>query len=310
MITRRSFLQVSAATAAVTGLGGRLGRAAAQQAINQEQLLRFSPKGQLTILHMADIHAQLKPLFYREPSLNLGVGDARGRLPHITGSDLLTALSIEERSPNAYMLSSDDYEALAKSYGRVGGMDRLATLVKAIRAERGQDRVLVLDGGDALQGSYTALATNGGDMVSVLEELGVEATTGHWEFTLGASASPRSSAASAARGRRASTFSPATCATPSSRSRYSLPWRLFEKGGVSSCRDRPGLPLHADRQPALDDPELVVRHPRDGGAELGRARAPAGRAGRGAALPQRLRRRPQAGRPRRGHRHHPDRPHP
>ena len=84
------------------------------------------------------------------------------------------------------MLSSDDYEALAKTYGRVGGMDRLATLVKAIRAERGPERVLLLDGGDALQGSYTALKTKGGDMVSVLQALGVEATTGHWEFTLGA----------------------------------------------------------------------------------------------------------------------------
>jgi S-sulfosulfanyl-L-cysteine sulfohydrolase len=186
MLTRRDFLQVAAATAAVTGLGGRLGRAAAQQAIDQAQLLQFAPKGQLTILHLADCHAQLNPLYYREPSLNLGVGEAKGRLPHITGSELLDALNIVERSPNAYMLSSHDYEALAKTYGRVGGMDRLATLIKAIRAERGPERVLLLDGGDALQGSYTALKTKGGDMVAVLEELGVEATTGHWEFTLGA----------------------------------------------------------------------------------------------------------------------------
>jgi S-sulfosulfanyl-L-cysteine sulfohydrolase len=186
MLTRRDFLQVAAATAAVTGLGGRLGRAAAQQAIGQDQLLQFASKGQLTILHMADCHAQLKPLYYREPSLNLGVGEARGKLPHITGSELLNAFSIVERSPHAYMLSSDDYEALAKAYGRVGGMDRLATLVKAIRAERGPERVLLLDGGDALQGSYTALETKGGDMVAVLRALGVEATTGHWEFTLGA----------------------------------------------------------------------------------------------------------------------------
>jgi S-sulfosulfanyl-L-cysteine sulfohydrolase len=186
MITRRSFLQVAAATAAITGLGGRVGRVAAQQAIGQADLLRFTPKGQLTILHMADCHAQLKPLYYREPSLNIGVGEARGKLPHITGADLLRTLSIAERSASAYMLGSDDYEALAKTYGRVGGMDRMATLVKAIRAERGAERVLLLDGGDALQGSYTALQTKGGDMVAVLQELEVEATTGHWEFTLGA----------------------------------------------------------------------------------------------------------------------------
>ena len=188
MITRRSFLQVAAATAAITGLGagGGLRRAAAQSAIRQEDLLRFSPKGQLTILHMADTHAQLKPLYYREPSLNLGVGEARGRLPHITGMELLNAFRIPEASAEAYMLSSDEYEALARTYGRVGGMDRMAALIKAIRAERGAERVLLLDGGDALQGSFTALATRGSDMVNLLEALGVEATTGHWEFTLGA----------------------------------------------------------------------------------------------------------------------------
>jgi S-sulfosulfanyl-L-cysteine sulfohydrolase len=188
MITRRNFLQVAAATAAVTGLGagGALRRAAAQQSIRQEDLLRFQAKGQLTILHMADTHAQLKPLYFREPSLNLGVGDARGKLPHITGVELLNAFAISETSPDAYMLSSEDYEALARTYGRVGGMDRMATLVNSIRAERGAERVLLLDGGDALQGSFTALASRGGDMVSVLEALGVEATTGHWEFTLGA----------------------------------------------------------------------------------------------------------------------------
>ena len=189
MITRRSFLQVAAATAAITGLGagGGLRRAVAQQSIRQEDLLRFSPKGQLTILHMADTHAQLKPLYYREPSLNLGVGDARGKLPHVAGADLLNAFAIAEDSVDAYMLSADDFEALARTYGCVGGMDRMATLVDAIRAERGADRVLLLDGGDALQGSFSTLATRGADMVGVLEALGVEATTGHWEFTLGAS---------------------------------------------------------------------------------------------------------------------------
>jgi sulfur-oxidizing protein SoxB len=186
MITRRDFLQVAAAAAAVTGLGGGLRRAAAQGAIRQDDLLQFPAKGQLTILHMADSHAQLKPLYFREPSLNLGVGDARGRFPHITGTELLSAFAIQETSPDAYMLSADDFEAMSKTYGRVGGMDRVATLVAAIRAERGEGRVLLLDGGDALQGSYTALQTRGGDMVGVLQALGVEATTGHWEFTLGA----------------------------------------------------------------------------------------------------------------------------
>jgi len=186
MISRREFLQVAAAAAAVTGLGPRLGRAAAHGAIRQDDLLRFASKGQLTLLHMADCHAQLRPLYHREPSLNLGVGDARGQLPHLTGPDLLARFGIPPASLEAYMLTAADYEALARDYGRVGGMDRLATLINAIRAERGADRVLLLDGGDALQGSYTALQSRGADMVSVLQGLGVEATTGHWEFTLGA----------------------------------------------------------------------------------------------------------------------------
>jgi sulfur-oxidizing protein SoxB len=185
MITRRGFIEIAAAAAAVTGLGGRLGRAAAAGALSQDDLLRFTPKGQLTLLHLADCHAQLEPIYYREPSHNLGVGAARGRAPHLTGEAFLKAVGIPAHSPEAYMLTSADYEALARSYGRVGGMDRMATLVKAIRAERGADRVLLLDGGDLVQGSYTSLESKGADMIAVAKALGIEATTGHWEFTLG-----------------------------------------------------------------------------------------------------------------------------
>jgi sulfur-oxidizing protein SoxB len=182
-------VQVAASVAAITsgsGVSGRLFAAPSRQAISQNDLLRFTPKGQLTILHMADCHAQLMPLYFREPSVNVGVGQARGRPPHITDVDLLEAFAIAPGSHYAYALSSADFEALARTYGRVGGMDRMPTLIKAIRAERGADRTLLLDGGDALQGSYTALESKGADMVRVMEALGIEATTGHWEFTLGA----------------------------------------------------------------------------------------------------------------------------
>jgi S-sulfosulfanyl-L-cysteine sulfohydrolase len=178
-------MQVALAAAALMGPGGRMGRLAAQQSIRQEDLLRFEPKGQLTLLHVADMHAQLRPIYFREPSINLGVGDVKGMLPHLTGSELLSAFSMSEGTFDAYMLSSADYERLAKTYGRVGGLDRLATLVRAIRAERGLERVLLLDGGDALQGSYTALHSKGADMIAALKALDVAATTGHWEFTLG-----------------------------------------------------------------------------------------------------------------------------
>jgi S-sulfosulfanyl-L-cysteine sulfohydrolase len=186
MISRRDFFQVAAAVATVTGLGDRLGRAAAQGAVRQEDLLRFASRGQLTLLHMADSHAQLKPTYFREPSVNLGVGQARGHLPHLVEQDFLSSFGISPSSLDAYMLTSADFEALAKTYGRVGGMDRVATILNAIRAERGAERVLLLDGGDTLQGSYTALKSKGGDMIAVMQALGIEATTGHWEFTLGA----------------------------------------------------------------------------------------------------------------------------
>src|SRR5262245_45611957 len=117
MISRREFLQVAAATAAVTGLGERLGRAAAEGRIGQDDLLRFSPKGQLTLLHMADCHAQLLPLYHREPSLNLGVGAARGRVPHLAGAELLGHFGIAPDSLPAYLLTANGYEALARSYG-------------------------------------------------------------------------------------------------------------------------------------------------------------------------------------------------
>ncbi len=185
MLSRREFLTVASATAAVTALDGRLRSAAAQQKITQEDLLKFQPKGQVTILHMNDCHSDLMPHYYREPSINLGVGEAYGKPPHITGEAALEMYGIRSGSLEAYALTSKDFVSLAREYGKVGGMDRMATLVKAIRSERGEEKTLFLDGGDSLQGSYTSLKSKGADMVKVLNTLGVEATTGHWDFTYG-----------------------------------------------------------------------------------------------------------------------------
>jgi len=184
MLDRREFLQVAAATAVLTGAPGALSRAAAQQAITQDELLKFDPVGQVTLLNFTDCHAQLVPLWFREPSINLGVGEVHGLVPHITGKDFLEKFGIAAKSPEAYALTSEDFGALAGTYGKVGGLDRMATLVKAIRAER-PDNTLLLDGGDTWQGSYTALKTQGKDMVDVMNALGVDAMTAHWEFTYG-----------------------------------------------------------------------------------------------------------------------------
>lgn len=184
MFTRRDFLTAAAATAILTAGQGRLSRLAARQSLSQDSLLNFDPLGQVTLLHLTDIHAQLRPIYFREPAINIGVAQNAGVPPHITGRKFLDHYGIAAGSAEAYALTDEDFTALAREYGKVGGVDRLATLVKAIRAER-PDETLFLDGGDTWQGSYTSLQTAGADMVEVMNALGVEAMTGHWEFTYG-----------------------------------------------------------------------------------------------------------------------------
>ncbi len=189
MLTRRDFLQVTAATAAISAGGGfgtmgSVGSAAAAQRISQSDLLSFEPKGNVTLLNFTDLHAQLKPIYFREPSVNLGVGEVSGLPPHITGEAMLSHFGLQAGSQDAYAFSSNDFVSLASEYGRIGGLDRMATLVKSIRAER-PDNTLLLDGGDTWQGSYTSLETGGEDMVRVMNALGVDAMTAHWEFTYG-----------------------------------------------------------------------------------------------------------------------------
>jgi len=188
MISRREFLQASAAASALTiGSGlGPLGRVAAQQKLTQADILKFDPLGTVTILYVADNHAQLMPLYFREPSVNLGVGADKGLPPHLTDDAFRKYFNIAAGSADAYALTADDFVALARNYGRMGGMDRVATLINAVRAERGEDKVLLLDGGDTWQGSWTSLQTKAQDMIDVMSALKLDAMVGHWEFTYGA----------------------------------------------------------------------------------------------------------------------------
>ncbi len=179
---RRELLQVATATAAL----GVANRGLAQgRGPSQEDLLRFKSVGQLTLLNFTDLHAQLVPIYFREPSANVGVGEDRGLPPHLVGQKLLEAYKVGRGTYDAYALSCTDFESLARSFGRVGGLDRMATLIKAIRADR-QGKVLLLDGGDSWQGSYTSLQSKGADMVRLINTLKPDAMTGHWEFTYGA----------------------------------------------------------------------------------------------------------------------------
>lgn len=184
MYSRREFLQVTAATAAILGTNTPLGAWAAGQKITQDQLLDFEAKGNVTLLHLTDIHAQLVPVYFREPSVNLGVGEVNGLVPHITGQDFLTRYDLKRNTLDAYALTYLDFNEMAQVYGRVGGIDRMKTVVDAIRAER-PENTLLLDGGDTWQGSYTSYKTQGMDMVQVMNALGVDAMTAHWEFTYG-----------------------------------------------------------------------------------------------------------------------------
>ena len=177
-LTKREFLQVLTAASAA-GMG--LGRYAHASTDSSAQGLYDIPKfGNVSFLHITDCHAQLKPIYFREPSVNLGLGDMQGRLPHLVGEQLLKAAGMKNGTAAAHALTYLDFEQAAQRYGKVGGFAHLATLVKRMRASR--PGALLLDGGDTWQGSGTALWTKGQDMVDACKLLGVDVMTGHWEF--------------------------------------------------------------------------------------------------------------------------------
>ena len=185
MISRRHFMQASLATSFIFGSSGLQNstRLLAQQKLSQKHLLDFDNFGNVTLIHITDVHGQLKPLYFREPDINIGVGNVKGLPPHLTGKEFLSHFNIKAGSADAYSLSSEGFNSLAKSYGKMGGLDRVATVVNSIRASR-PDSIL-LDGGDTWQGSFTALKTQGMDMVKAFNLLKTDAMTSHWEFTLG-----------------------------------------------------------------------------------------------------------------------------
>ncbi len=185
MISRRDFLQVSMAAASLYGLSGfgAWAKVAAQQALTQDQLLEFDTFGNVSIIHVTDIHAQMMPIYFREPEINIGVGANKGHVPHLTGTDFRKAYGVGDGTPAQYALTYEDFSSLAKSYGKVGGLDRVSTIINSIRADRPD--ALLLDGGDTWHGSLTCYKTEGQDMVNVMNALKPDAMTFHWEFTLG-----------------------------------------------------------------------------------------------------------------------------
>lgn len=180
-LSRREFLGVLASASAA---GMALGAHADADAASAEAALYDVPAfGNVCLLHMTDCHAQLKPIRFREPSVNLGLGTMNGQWPHLVGEKLLKAAGIAPGSALAHAFTYVDFETAARRYGKVGGFAHLATLVKRLKASR--PGALLLDGGDTWQGSATSLWTNAQDMVEACKLLGVDVMTGHWEFTYG-----------------------------------------------------------------------------------------------------------------------------
>jgi S-sulfosulfanyl-L-cysteine sulfohydrolase len=180
-VNRREFLQVLSAASAA----GMTLTADAQRAQRAAQSVYALPaSGNVHLLHFTDCHAQLLPTYFREPSVNIGVGSARGRPPHLVGEEMLRYFRIAAHSRDAHAFTYLDFAAAARVYGKIGGFAHLATLIKQLKANR--PGALLLDGGDSWQGSATSLWTRGQDMIDASRLLGVDIMTGHWEFTYGA----------------------------------------------------------------------------------------------------------------------------
>jgi len=181
-ISRREFLQMLAvASAAGISLPGQ---AIAKNQAAEKKLYDLPAFGNVSLLHFTDCHAQLIPIWFREPNINIGIAGMKGKAPHLVGKHFLARYGINPNTPQAHAFTYLNFVEAAKKYGKVGGFAHMATLIKHIRSQRPES--LLLDGGDTWQGSATSLWTNGQDMVDATKLLGVDAMTGHWEFTYGA----------------------------------------------------------------------------------------------------------------------------
>jgi len=198
-IDRREFLKIMGISAAATTVPGLVacgkgaeavsapgaGKSAALAATGAPEGFYDVPmQGSARLLHITDVHGQLKPVYFREPNVNLGVGDAFGRPPHLVGKKLLAAMGMSPNTPESYAYTFLDFDNAAVKYGRTGGFAHVKTLLDNLREQAGgKDKTLTIDGGDLWQGSGTALWTRGVDMVEASNILGLDVMVGHWEFT-------------------------------------------------------------------------------------------------------------------------------
>ena len=190
-IDRRTFIKLMGLSAA-GGSGllaacsdkGTSSTPAAKTATISDDFYDLPMQGNVRILHTTDFHGQLQPVYFREPNVNLGVGDAYGRPPHLVGNKLLKAMNLKADTPESYAYTYLDYENAAAKYGKMGGFPQMKTLLDRLRKQAGgRENTVTLDGGDLWQGSGTSLWTRGVDMVEASNILGIDVMVGHWEFT-------------------------------------------------------------------------------------------------------------------------------
>ncbi len=182
-IDRRDFMKLMGVGAAVSAAPWVVSRAMAGPK-PPSGFYDVPMKGTVRLLHITDVHGQLLPVYFREPNVNLGVGEAFGRPPHLVGKKLLTAMGMKINTPEAYAYTYPNFTEAAHRYGRTGGFPQIKTLLDRLREQAGgRDKTLTLDSGDLWQGSATALWTRGVDMVEASNILGLDVMVGHWEFT-------------------------------------------------------------------------------------------------------------------------------
>ncbi len=192
-IDRRTFLKLMGLSATAGGAGllsacdnksAPIAAPVTASAKISDDFYDLPMSGNVRILHTTDFHGQLQPVYFREPNVNLGVGDAFGRPPHIVGKKFLEEMNLKPDTPESYAYTYLDYENAAAKYGRMGGFPQMKTLLDKLRDQAGgRDKTVTLDGGDLWQGSGTSLWTRGVDMVEASNILGIDVMVGHWEFT-------------------------------------------------------------------------------------------------------------------------------
>jgi sulfur-oxidizing protein SoxB len=188
-ISRRDFLQFAGALGLLSATGTNLfaGEAAKEKIKNLSfsDIVDFKAKGKVSLLHICDLHAHIKPLYWREPSTLISAKNLVGTPGFICGDSFLDYYGVKEGTVDQYFDTHNDFSALAKKFGKMGGISHMKPMIDHVRKERGDKNVLLLDSGDTWQGTAVALHTKGEAIVDAQKYLGVDVMVGHWEFTYG-----------------------------------------------------------------------------------------------------------------------------